>query len=121
MGSNGDLRFLDAHHVETPAGPLNGFSLVSPSDARLGKVDGVLIDPAQRQVRYYVVKPSGWLLSHRYLLPATPARLEAEGRTLHIDVEPAELSTCPEADVDSFSRFSAEDALEAMFAKRTVA
>lgn len=120
MESN-DLRFLDAHYVETPAGPLNGFSLVSPSDAPLGIVDGVLIDPAQRQVRYYVVKPAAWLRSQRYLLPATPVRLEAERRTLHVDVEPAELANCPEADLQSFTKFSAEDALAAMFSKRRVA
>ena len=120
MESNEALRFLDAHQVETPAGPLHGLSLVSPSDAQLGKLDGVLIDPAERQVRYYIVKSAGWL-SHRYLLPARLARLEAERRTLQVDVEPDELTSCPEADVRSFSKFSAEDAVDAMFAKRSVA
>jgi hypothetical protein len=121
MESNEALRFLDAHQVETPAGRLNSFSLVGPSGTQLGQLDGVLIDPAQRQVRYYIVKTHGWLLSHRYLLPAAPARLAAERRTLQIDVEPAELTSCADADLQSFSRFSAEDTLEAMFAKRTVA
>jgi len=120
MAANEALRFLEAAHVETPAGSLNGFSLVSPSDAPLGKLDGVLIDPGQRQIRYYVVKAAGWLLSHRYLLPATGARLEADRRTLQMDIEPAELSACPEADLQSFSHFSAEDAVSAMFAKPRV-
>lgn len=112
------LRFVEADRVETPAGRLKDFTAVSPTNATLGKLDGVLVDPSQRQVRYYVVKATGRLISRRYLVPAEPAPLETERRTLQLDLEPKELSSCAETDPDSFSRFSAEDAVEAMFAKR---
>ncbi|MGH9411645.1 MAG: PRC-barrel domain-containing protein [Vicinamibacterales bacterium] len=118
MDSNAALRFIAADRVDTPAGRLNDFTVVSPTDAQLGTVDGVIVDPSQRQVRYYIVKAPGWVFCHRYLLPATPAHLEAERRTLQIDIEPAELIGFPEADAKSFSRFSADDAVEAIFAKR---
>ena len=118
MESNGALRFIEADRVDTPAGRLNGFTLVSPTDVQLGKVDGVLVDPAQRQVCFYVVKTPGRFLAHRYLLPMMPAHLEPERRTLQVDVEPAELRTFPETDPESFSKFSDVDAVEAMFAKR---
>lgn len=118
MESNGALRFIEADRVDTPGGRLNGFTLVSPTDARLGKVDGVLVDPSQRQVRYYIVRTPGRFLAHRYLLPVMPAHLESERGTLQVDVEPAELQTYPETDPDSFSKFSDVDVVEAMFAKR---
>ena len=117
MEPHAALRFIEADRVETPAGTLKDFTAVSPTNAKLGKLDGVLVDPSQRQVRYYVVKVTGRLVSRRYLVPAEPARLETERRTLQLDVEPNELSSCAKTDPDSFSRFSAEDAVEAMFAK----
>jgi hypothetical protein len=119
MEPHAALRFIEADRVETPAGPLKDFTAISPTEAKLGKLDGVLVDPSQRQVRYYVVKAAGRLMSRRYLVPAEPgARLETERRTLQLDVEPNELSSCPETDPESFATFSAEDAVEAMFAKR---
>lgn len=118
MESNAGLRFIGADRVDTPAGRLNDFTVVSPTDRQLGKLDGVVVDPSQRQVRYYVVKAPGRLLSHHYLVPASPAHLEAERRTLQFDIEPSDLSALPKTDPDSFSKFSAEDAVEAMFVKR---
>ena len=79
MESNDTLRFLEAKNVETPAGRLNDFVLVSPTDAKLGTLDGVVVSPHERQVRYYVVKTGGWF-GRRYLLPATPARKRAGPR-----------------------------------------
>lgn len=118
MEAHAELRFIEANRVDTPAGRLNDYTVVSPTDAQLGKLDGVIVDPTHRQVRYYVVKAPGWLLSQHYLVPASPVRLEAERRTVQFDIEPSDLSTLPKTDPDSFSKFSAEDAVEAMFAKR---
>lgn len=118
MDAHAALRFIEAGQVDTPAGRLNDFTVISPTDVQLGKLDGVVVDPSQRQVRYYVVKAPGWLLSQHYLVPASPAHLEADRRTLQFDIEPSDLSTLPKTDPDSFSKFSAEDAVEAMFVKR---
>ena len=120
MQPNAALRFIEADRVDTPAGRLNGLTVISPTDAMLGKVDGVVVDPAQRQVCYYVVKTSGRFLTHRYLLPLLPARLEAEHHTLQVDLEPDELRTFPEAQPQNFPRFSDADVIEAMFGKRDI-
>jgi hypothetical protein len=119
MEPNAALRFIEADRVETPAGRLNGFTVVSPTDAQLGTVDGVVIDPSERQVCYYVLKTSNRFLTHRYLIPLLPARLEAAHHTLHVDLEPDQLSNFPLARPQSFPRFSDADVVEAMFAKRS--
>jgi hypothetical protein len=120
MGSDAGLRFIEADRVDTPAGRLNGFTVVSPTDAELGKVDGVVVDPVQRQVCYYVLKTVGRFLTHRYLLPLLPATLEAGRRTLQVDVEPDQLSSFPETRLQNFTRFSDADVVDAMFARRAI-
>lgn len=118
MPSTTALRFIEARQVDTPAGRLNGFVVVSPTDEELGTVDGVVVDPAQRQVCYYILKTRGRLLSHRYLLPLMPARIQADRQTLQVEVEPADLSRFPETNLQNFPPFSDADVVDAMFAKR---
>ena len=119
MESNDTLRFVEAENVETPAGRLNDFVLVSPTDAKLGTLDGVVVSPLERQVRYYVVKTGGWLYSRRYLLPATPARLESDRHALQVDLEPEDLNELPRTDLHQFASFSDTDLLDTIFAARS--
>jgi len=110
------LRYLDADHVETPAGRLNGAILVSPSQSALGKLDGVLVDPQYRQVRYYVVERKRRLFGSRhYLLPLTAARLDRDRHTLEVDVEADEIPQLLEVDPSDLPRFSDDDLLTALF------
>jgi hypothetical protein len=118
MKSSSPLRYVDAGQLDTTAGRLNDVVLLSPTDARLGKLDGVVIDPTARRVCFYVVKTRSRLTTHRYLLPVTTACLGAERRTLHVDVEPDDLHRLPQADSQNFQRFSDFDAADAMFAPR---
>jgi hypothetical protein len=121
MEGNDTLRFVGADKVETPSGRLNEFRLVSASDAPLGTLDGVILSPGERQVRYYVVASRGRLRTRRYLVPAGPVQLEAEQLTLRVDVEPEELTSLPQADRDAFPTFSEFDAVDAVFAERRTA
>jgi hypothetical protein len=121
MEAHDTLRFVEADKVETPSGPLNKFKLVSASDAPLGTLDGVILSPGERQVRYYVVASHGRLRTRRYLVPAGPAQLEAEQNTLRVDVEPEELTSLPEAKRGAFQTFSEFDAVDAVFAARRTA
>jgi|SRR5690348_14257784 hypothetical protein len=118
MEPNETLRFLDAKNVETPAGRLNEFVLVSPTDAKLGTLDGVVVSPRERQVRYYVVKAGGWF-GRRYLLPATPARLESKRHALQVDLEPEDLNELARTHLHEFASFRDSDVVESMFAPRT--
>ena len=117
MESNDTLRFLEAKNVETPAGRLNDFVLVSPTDAKLGTLDGVVVSPHERQVRYYVVKTGGWF-GRRYLLPATPARLESDRHARQVDLEPEDLNQLARTDLHQFASFCDTDVVDSMFATR---
>jgi hypothetical protein len=108
------LRYLDAEHVSHPSGTFAGLTLCSTDDHKLGAISGVLVEPASRRVRYFVVERRIALLLRRYILPAdTPAVLDASDRKLRV------LAT--EEDLERFDtwieRYSEDDAITAMFAQ----
>ena len=119
MDASTPLRFVEADQLDTPAGILNDAVVISPTDRVLGKLDGAVINPAQRQVCYYVVRSSGWLKTQRYLVPAIPAQLESERRALRVDIEPEDLTSLPETDPETFPPLSDTDVIDAMFAARS--
>jgi len=107
------LRYLDADHVQHPSGTLAGVTVCSSDDQALGAISGVLVEPASRRVRYFVVERRVALLPRRYVLAAdTPAVLEADDQKLRIlsDVDDLE-----RFDARQVERFSEEDAITAMF------
>jgi hypothetical protein len=112
------LRFVAAWRLETPAGSLTDALLVSPSNKTLGKLDGVLVNPLQRRVCYYVVKSGRGLRAHRFLLQAAPAALEAHQGIVRIDAEPEDLTELSQIAPRSFPPFSDADLIDAMFAPR---
>ena len=109
------LRYLDADHVKHPSGTLAGMTVCSPDDQALGAISGVLVEPASRRVRYFVVVRRTALLPRRYVLAAdTPAVLEADDQKLRIlsDVDNLE-----RFDARRVEPFSEEDAITAMFSQ----
>ena len=109
------LKYLDAHNVDTPAGRLDGAVLVSPTHATLGKLDGVLIDPHHRKVRYYVVEARDRFASRHYLLPLTATRLDCDRRTLEVDIEADEIHRLDNVEPETLPRFSDDDLIAALF------
>jgi PRC-barrel domain protein len=113
------LRYLDANAVECPVGKLEGLSLFSQDDEALGRIDGVLIDPTTRQLRYYVVDGSRLFYRRRYLVPAdSPAVVLPDHKALRVDV-PADSIERQRFDARAIPRFSDDDLLTAMFGNRT--
>ena len=116
------LKYLDAGHVDTPAGRLEGAVLVSPTHEPVGTLDGVLIDPRQRKVRYYVVQSRyveegrGRISSRHYLLPLTATRLDRDRRTLEVDLEADEIERLDEVHLDRLPQFDEGDLMTALFA-----
>jgi len=108
------LRYLDADQVQHPSGTFAGLTLCNRDDLKLGAISGVLVEPASRRIRYFIVERRIALLLRKFLLPAdTPAVLDARDRKLRL-VE-------TEDDLERFDtqveRFSEEDAITAMFAQ----
>jgi hypothetical protein len=119
---NGDtetLRYLDADHVQHPAGgTFAGLTLCSDADEKIGAISGVLLEPASRRIRYFVVDRRTMLLGRRYLLAAdTPAVLgagEAGDRNLRVIGSTDDLERF---DARLVLPFSDEDAITAIFAR----
>lgn len=112
------LRFIEARRLETPAGSLTDAILVSPSNKTLGKLDGVIVNPTQRRVCYYVVKSGSGFRTHRRLLEMGPAALEAHGGVVRVDAEPEDLNDLSEIGPQSFPPFSDADLIDTIFAPR---
>jgi sporulation protein YlmC with PRC-barrel domain len=48
---------------------IRGSTVYGPTDEKLGKVDDVVFDSDNGQIRYLVVDTGGWLQSRRFLVP----------------------------------------------------
>jgi hypothetical protein len=113
------LRYLEANAVECPGGKLDGLSLVSKDDEAIGEIDGVLIDPGTRQLRYFVVERPRLFNRRRYLVPAdAPAVVVRDDRSVRVEV-PLENVERERFDSRAVPRFSDDDLLTAMFASHT--
>jgi protein SCO1/2 len=113
------LRYLDANAVECPcpAGRLQGLNVVSRDDESIGVINGVLIEPETRMLRYYVVEPARLFNRRRYLVSAdTPAVILSEDHALRVDV-PLESIERQRFDSRSVQKFSDDDLLTAMFSR----
>jgi uncharacterized protein YrrD len=108
-----ELRYLDANHVEHPTGTLQGVLMCTVDDEQLGSVDGVLVEPASRRLRYFVVERSSAFRRRRYLLAADLlATLDEKTLRVHAHAEDLE-----RFDPRSVRAFSKEDVITAMFAQ----
>lgn len=113
-----DLRFLGAAQVEGPGGTFAGFEICSRDNETVGTLDGVLIDPPARRVRYFVLKLADRPI-HCLLPSDMPVRIEADRHVGWIESTLADLDLEP-YDKDTALPFSDEDALMAMFPHRPV-
>ena len=111
------LRFLNAEHVKTPAGHLSNTSIVDESDLTLGKLDGIIFDPIERQVRYFVIRSRRWLRVHRYLLAAEPLHVDWERKFLRQIGKSGNVDQLPEVTPDTFSPYSDEDLVDALLSR----
>jgi sporulation protein YlmC with PRC-barrel domain len=103
------LRHLDASQVETPLGSLDNVEVLSSTDHTLGRVEGVIVDPDERHVRYYVVESHDWFKTHRYLVPEMPCRIDPERKALKVELEADSLARLPELREDEFPPLSADE------------
>ena len=117
--TNPRLCYLEASRVAGPAGELAGFKVKTPAEESIGTLSGVLIDPTERRVRYFVVDKTRWLRGRSYLIPTDClTRVEPERNTLRVDVEPGEISRLDDVNEFTIQPMSEEDMVEAMFARK---
>lgn len=114
--ANTTLRYVDASRLNSPAGDLADLDFRGFDDQRIGTLDGVVVEPETRRLRFFVVESSG---SRRILLPADlPARIDTATKTLRVDVDPDDLAHCEEFDSADAPEHSDEDFIASLFHHR---
>jgi hypothetical protein len=112
------LCYLDASKVMGPTGLLASLDVRTSHDEPLGSVDGVLIDPAERKLRYFVIESRESADHRRYLLPIEAAATMApEGTSLRLVMETADFTALDEFDGAAVREFTEEDAIAPTFAR----
>jgi hypothetical protein len=110
--ANTALRFLPARKVRIGACHFEKFLVKNESGERMGALEGFIVEPGARKIRYAVVHPRG-LLAQPCLVPLPGTRIDAESETLVVD---GSLSGCEPFDRSSYPKFSDEDVVTAVFA-----
>jgi hypothetical protein len=113
------LRYIDANCVQSPAGALADVDLCDMNGRPIGSLEGVLVDPVERRLRFYVVDSGSRRGPRHYLLPTEwPAQVASDGKALKIDADSDELAGCDEFRESDVQRFSDDDFIAAMFRPR---
>ena len=116
---NDSLRYLDANAVQCPAGKLEGLRLIGLDDKSLGSIDGVLIDPVRRKLRYYVVAATRLFNRRRYLVPADDLTVKiGDDGALRVETSSENIDRL-RFDARSIPRFSDDDLMAALFSPQT--
>ena len=103
------LRYLAADEVDNSDINFSKLEVRGRDDARLGEVDGFIVDADSARVYYTVVDSGGWFTSRRMLLPVGHATVDRGTRALRVDVSKDALMRYPEFDADRFEAFSDDD------------
>jgi hypothetical protein len=107
------LCFVDADHVESSSRDLTGFDVVTAAGRKLGEFVGLIVDPAERLIRYLVVHRSSLFGGRRLLVPMSSVRVDADHRRLRVELESG--AQCPDFKAGAFPAFSDEDLLSVLF------
>jgi hypothetical protein len=109
-----ELCYLDAAHVNSPAGVLSELDVVTPNGEPLGSIAGVVIEAAAGCARYFDIRSSGWLRHRHYLVEADQlAQIDPERKTLRL--LSADVREVQDLDTALLRQFSDDDLLAAMF------
>jgi hypothetical protein len=113
--ATGKLRYLDAARVRHRSGTFAGVCVCTEQNEPLGSLEGVLVEPGERRLRFYVVKRQELPAAECYLVPAAAQTvLDAARATLRVDVDPADLERLDDTTVHPFTD---DDMLAVMFAR----
>lgn len=103
------LRYLDADAVDDSVLDFSRLEVRGHDDAKLGGIDGFIVDADSGRLYHLVVDSGGWFSSRRFLLPVGHATVDREAGAVRVDVQRGALERYPEFDPDRFRSFSDED------------
>ena len=113
----GQLCYLDAASVKGPFPTCDGVGVWNDQDGMIGRLDGIVLNPESRQVRYLVVAARTAFRRHRYLLPFRDTRVDVQHRAFRVDAHKRDLASCERFEPEAFRFFSDGDLMAALFPK----
>jgi hypothetical protein len=101
-----NLCYLDATQISGPIKDFEDVQVRHRQHGKIGRLDGIVIDPTEQRVRYLVVDNERFLGRRRYLMPLDAAQLDVEHHALWVDGDEAAVTICKEFDRADYRGFS---------------
>lgn len=111
MAEARDLKYVDAAHVKGDGSCLSGLHIEAGADRQLWELDGLIVEPGARRLRYFVVDAG----EGRYLMPFDTICFDPDHQALRVIAEP-DPSSWEAFDPDAYDEFGDEDLVTALFA-----
>ena len=106
FGTLRDYRFSDSQEA---AEDIRGATVYGRNDEKLGKIDDVIFDHNNGEIRYVVIDTGGWLSSKKFLVPPQQLRQAARHKDdFFVDLDKKQIESFPqyqESDVSSQDRW----------------
>lgn len=111
MAEARNLKYVDAAHVKGDGSCLSGLRIEAGDDRQLGELDGLLVEPGARRLRYFVVDAG----EGRYLMPFDAICFDTDNHSLRVMAEP-DPDSWEAFDPGAYDEFGDEDLISALFA-----
>jgi len=111
MAEAQNLKYVDAAHVKGDGPCLSGLRIEAGADRQLGELNGLIVEPGARRLRYFVVDAG----EGRYLMPFDTICLDPEHHTLRV-ISDADPDTWEAFDPGDYGEFGDEDLIKVLFA-----
>jgi hypothetical protein len=108
------LKYLPADELDDDTNDnddvdFNGMKVEGPSDEKLGKVEGFIVDSDSGRPYYVVVDAGGWFKSKHFLLPVGHVRFDSSRKALMADVTKDRAERFPGFDLSKFDKMTPDD------------
>jgi hypothetical protein len=103
------LRIVDVADLGDSTVDFGKLTVKTPTDDKLGKVDGFIVDVDSGRPYYVVVDASGWFKTKHFLLPIGHAQLDAESSAIIADVPRDRVKNFPGFDKAEFASLGEAD------------
>jgi hypothetical protein len=102
------LKYIDARDLDDSAMKFKGVPVQGTDGAKLGEVEGFVMDVPQGRPRHVAVA-AGWFIHKHFLLPIGHVALSDDGNTLVADITKERVERFPGFDPSEFEKLGAAE------------